>query len=51
MIIMTHQGVTLRTGHKSWWWTAGLIFFGWIMLPVTAFGYKPTEVSPSKTNA
>lgn len=47
IIIMQHRGISLRTGHNGWW-TAGLIFFGFIFLPLTAFGYKP-EANPVVT--
>lgn len=38
--IKIYHGVSKRTNHGGWW-TVGLIFFYWIMLPITAFTYRP----------
>ncbi len=40
------HGISKRTGHGAWW-TAGLIFAGWIFWPVTALHYeKGDETNP-----
>ena len=45
MIAISH-GISTRTGHGKWW-TAGLMFAGWLFLPVTAVHYeKGDEVTP-----
>lgn len=45
-----HNGISKRTGHGGWW-TVGLLFLGFIFLPITAFQYKPdmttTPAAPS----
>jgi hypothetical protein len=44
--IAISHGISTRTGHGKWW-TAGLIFAGWLFLPVTAVHYqKGDEVTP-----
>lgn len=46
MSIVINHGISTRTGHGKWW-TAGLIFAGWLFLPVTAIHYqKGDEVAP-----
>ena len=41
---MYHNAISKRTGHGGWW-TAGLFFFNLILLPITAYTFKPTEAS------
>lgn len=46
VIRMLHDGVSKRTGHGGWW-TVGLIFLGFIFMPLTAFGYKGENTAPT----
>ena len=44
--VKLNHGVSIRTGHSGWW-TAGLMFAGWLFWPVTALHYeKGDEVTP-----
>lgn len=44
--IRVKHGVSVRTGHGKWW-TVGLLFWSWILVPVTAFHYEPgDEINP-----
>lgn len=46
IVKMFHDGISKRTGHGGWW-TAGLIFAGWLFWPVTALHYeKGDEITP-----
>ena len=38
--IKVYHGISKNTGHGAWW-TVGLIFLSFIMLPITAFTYQP----------
>jgi hypothetical protein len=40
LAIKVNHGISVRTGH-GWWWTVGLIFFSFIMFPITALTYTP----------
>lgn len=42
LISVWHNGISKRTGHGGWW-TAGLIFFGFILLPITAYTFQPVS--------
>lgn len=44
--IRVKHGISVRTGHGKWW-TVGLLFWSWIIVPVTAFHYEPgDELNP-----
>ena len=46
LTVKINHGVSTRTGHGKWW-TAGLMFAGWLFWPVTAVHYqKGDEVTP-----
>ncbi len=42
VVIKIYHGISKNTGHWGWW-TVGLIFSGWILMPVTAFHYLPGD--------